>query len=81
MSGSVQESVGKRNAGGFAESIRASFFDTSVGIEMLAGADGITGDMVEFGRVCGTLTVPAVLRALSNVTALDINLRMLNCVR
>ena len=64
--------------GRFEESIWASFFDASVGIEMLAGADGIAGDMVEFGRGYETLTASAVLRALSKVTALDMEMGMMN---
>ncbi len=58
------------------ESDWMSFFDAEATIETLFRADGVAGDLVEFGCGYGTFTVPSALRTRGRVTALDIDPRM-----
>ena len=53
-----------------------SFFNPEATIDALIGADGVAGDLVEFGCGYGTFTVPSALRTRGRVTALDIDPRM-----
>ncbi len=59
----------------------ASFFDAEATIETMFGADGVAGDLVEFGCGYGTFTVPAAVRTRGIVTALDIDPLMVSRVR
>lgn len=70
-----------RESGMPEESTWASFFDAGAVIERLVGADGVAGDLVEFGCGYGTFTIPAAKRTRGTVTALDIEQEMVACVR
>jgi len=51
----------------------SSFFDARKAIEILLGAEGVDGDLVEFGCGYGTFTFVAASRTRGTVTALDID--------
>ena len=50
-----------------------SFFNAEAAIDALIGADGVAGDLVEFGCGYGTFSVPSAVRTRGVVTALDID--------
>ena len=62
------------------ETYWASFFDADVALEKLLGSR-VDGNVIEFGCGYGSFTVPAARRATGNVTALDIEPEMVDCVR
>jgi SAM-dependent methyltransferase len=64
-----------RESGMPEESDWRSFFDAEATIGILF-ADGVAGDLVEFGCGYGTFTVPSALRTRGRVTALDIDPQM-----
>ncbi len=70
-----------RESGMPEETIWASFFDAGATLEKLLGAEGVQGDLVEFGCGYGTFTIPAARRARGTVTALDIEPEMVDRVR
>ena len=63
------------------EAAWAHFFDSGATIERLFGAKEVAGDLVEFGSGYGTFTIPAALRTQGIVTALDVEPKMVECVR
>ncbi len=65
-----------RESGMPEEAYWAAFFDAEAVIERLFGAEGVTGDAVEFGCGYGTFTIPAARRTAGIVTALDIDPQM-----
>jgi ubiquinone/menaquinone biosynthesis C-methylase UbiE len=58
----------------------ARFFDAGAVIETIVSADGVRGDLVEFGCGYGTFTIPVALRTQGIVTALDIEPLMVSRV-
>ncbi|MBA3059620.1 MAG: class I SAM-dependent methyltransferase [Gammaproteobacteria bacterium] len=58
----------------------ASFFNTEAATEQLLGTK-VHGNVIEFGCGYGSFTVPAARRTTGRVTALDIDLEMVGCVR
>lgn len=69
-----------RESGMPEESYWASFFDTEVALERLLGSR-VEGNVIEFGCGYGSFTVPAARRTTGQVTALDIEPDMVDCVR
>lgn len=59
----------------------ASFFDADVVIDRLWDSAGVPGNVIEFGCGYGTFTVPTARRTTGLVTALDIELEMVEFVR
>jgi ubiquinone/menaquinone biosynthesis C-methylase UbiE len=70
-----------RESGMPEEEVWARFFDADAAVEILFGADGVAGDLVEFGCGYGTFTIPVALRTRGTVTALDIEPQMMERVR
>jgi len=64
-----------------AEDYWASFFDPDVTMDLLAGATGVPGNVIEFGCGYGTFTIPVARRTSGLVTALDIEPEMVEIVR
>ena len=54
-----------------------SFFDAECVVETMLGADGCTGNLVEFGCGYGTFTLPAARRTAGAVLALDIEAELI----
>lgn len=69
-----------RESGMPEETYWASFFDTEVAVERLLGPR-VDGNVIEFGCGYGSFTVPAAQRTTGQVTALDIEPEMVDCVR
>lgn len=67
-----------RESGMPEEATWGSFFDAAAAIDKLFGAEGVAGDVVEFGCGYGTFTIPAALRTRGIVTALDIEPAMVD---
>lgn len=68
-----------RESGMPKEAAWESFFNASAAIDKLLGAQGVAGNVVEFGCGYGTFTIPAALRTRGIVTALDIEPAMVDC--
>jgi SAM-dependent methyltransferase len=58
------------------EDFWSSFFDADAALELLLGAQGVQGDLLEFGCGYGTFTLAAARRTSGLVTALDIEPEM-----
>lgn len=58
----------------------ASFFKVEAAIDKLRGSP-VTGNVIEFGCGYGSFTVPVAQRTKRLVTALDIEPKMIDCVR
>jgi SAM-dependent methyltransferase len=58
-----------------------SFFDAEAVTDRLLGKEGVAGNLVELGCGYGTFTIPAALRTLGVVTALDIDPEMVASVQ
>lgn len=62
------------------EAYWASFFEADAAVDRLLGLS-VEGNVIEFGCGYGSFTVPAARRTAGYVTALDIELEMVDCVR
>ena len=70
-----------RESGMPEEAFWSSFFNAEATVEKLLGKPGVQGDLVEFGCGYGTFTLPAARRTTGAVTALDIEIGMVECLK